>query len=419
VSDAHTVAEALARDPAALAAAEAELARALDQRNIFFGDGLLPTCTLAHLVPATQLASWRAQSDELAAAIEELAAEVLAEPALYDELRLRPDARPLLAIDPGYRRITTLARPDAVLDGDRLVFLEVNCDSPAMMSFADAVSDCLLALPAYAPFRARLEPEARTPALLEALLACWREFGGSPTVPTIAISDWPGQMTRFEHREIARVFEAAGVPTLVCDPRAFRRNGRALEADGRPVHLVYRRALFTELLDRQAEVAPLLDAYREGAICMVNSLRSYLASSKTLLPRLGRRLPGQIADTCVVGPAERARLAAPPRGHVLKRAESHGGLAVLLPEIAGEPEWAAAIAESHDAPWVMQTYHPVPRLAIPRVVDGAARLVGKYYNWNPFLFGGRYAGSIARASDTPLINITLGGALLPTVGERR
>ncbi len=40
--------------------------------------------------------------------------------------------------------------------------------------------------------------------------------------------------------------------------------------------------------------------------------------------------------------------------------------------------------------------------------------VEKHYNWNPFMFGGRYAGGLVRVSSTPLINITLGGGLLPT-----
>jgi len=38
----------------------------------------------------------------------------------------------------------------------------------------------------------------------------------------------------------------------------------------------------------------------------------------------------------------------------------------------------------------------------------------KFFNFNPFLFNGVYAGAIARASNTELINITLGGGLLPT-----
>ena len=83
---------------------------------------------------------------------------------------------------------------------------------------------------------------------------------------------------RFEHARIAEYFEARGCPTIVCDPRSLRRPGRRLEHEGRPIDLVYRRALFTELLDHKTEVEPLISAYRDGAVCMVNPLRSYLES---------------------------------------------------------------------------------------------------------------------------------------------
>jgi hypothetical protein len=285
-----------------------------------------------------------------------------------------------------------------------------------MMAFADAVGECQLELEAFAPLRDSLRASRMTDALLETLRACWREFGGRDEAPSIAITDWEGQKTRWEHRRIAARFEAAGCPTVVCDPRAFARDGRALTVDGRRIDVVYRRALFTELLARQAEVDALLGAYRDGAICMVNSLRSYLASSKTLLALLCERsVAPEIARTAMLTPARIAELRAGAAPGVLKRGESHGGHHVLLPGVASDGEWGRALdaAEGEPWPWVEQEYHPLPKLEV-RVADGDRfRREHKFYNWNPFLFGGRMVGSIARASDTPLINITLGGGLLP------
>jgi glutathionylspermidine synthase len=387
------------------------LEEALRARGIFFGDGLLPTFVVPFAVDNRQLQRWHHDCEGVAARIEAVAREALDDAALFERLHLQPAARELLRIDPGYRRITTLSRPDAVVDGDWLRIVEFNSDSPAMMSFCDAVGECLLEL-GHLP-RARFHLSNMTGALLETLLGCWHEFGGSG-LPTIAITDWSGQKTRYEHQRIAAAFQAAGAPTVVCDPRAFSRREGRLEVDGRVVQLVYRRALFTELLARQSEVEPLLSAYRDGRICMVNSLRSYLASSKTLLAHLcAVDSAEQLARTEILTAPRIEELRRPPRRHVIKRGESHGGLHVLLPGLADESAWQEALDSARQEAWVVQDYCELPKLRLP---DGEGRLSEKYFNWNPFLFDGRCAGSMARASDTPLINITLGGGLLPTFG---
>lgn len=412
----------LTASPARLEATERELQEALRRRGIFFGEGLLPTYPLPFLVAKPLLDRWADQAERLAAAVEHLAQRALSDPKIFADMRLRPEARELVAIDPGYRRLTVLSRPDAVLRGDDLTFLEFNCDSPAMMSFADLVSECLLELDVMRPYRARLQSEPRTEGLLEALLECWREFGGTNTHPTIAIVDWAGQKTRFEHQRIAENFTARGYDTVVGDPRGFRRvEGGRLQLEGRSIDIVYRRALFTEVLERASEIQPLLSAYRDGAVCMVNPLRSYLASSKTLLCMLSdaESLPPEMRDCSrlvaqttmlrEVGVGSRA-----DKRFVLKKGESHGGMHVLLPDLVSDDQWRHALSEAGREPWVAQEYCVVPKLEIPAIEGGAVVRRPKFFNWNPFLFGGRYAGGIARASDTPLINITLGGGLLPT-----
>jgi hypothetical protein len=408
--------------PGALVRAEADLSTKLRARSILFGDHLLPTYVTPFCVDGARLDRWIACAERLAAGIESVAQAALEDRALFEELRLQPAARPLLEIDPGYGGITTLSRPDAIANGDDLVFLEFNCDSPAMMAFADAVGASLLELDAFEPWRGRVQAGEMTGRLLQTLLHAWHEFGGSSTSPNIAITDWEGQKTRYEHRLIASAFEAAGCPTVVCDPRSFKRNGRTLEVDGRRIDVVYRRALFTELLARQSEVDALLGAYRDGAVCMVNSLRSYLASSKTLLALLCRKgAASEVASTVVLTPARIEELRRGPRSTVVKRGESHGGLHVLIPGVATDEEWTRALdtASREPSAWVEQEYHPVPQLTVLTAEGDNPRQQRKFFNWNPFLFAGRYAGSIARASDTPLINITLGGGLMPTfrVGE--
>lgn len=400
----------------AIVAAERALTSELTRRGIYFGDGLLPTYCVPFYAESKALDTWIRSAEDLALTVEDVAQEALRDPAMMRSLHLRPEARDWVEIDPGYRTISVLARPDAIFVDGAIKYVEYNSDSPAMMAFSDHVAECLMTLPHIAKHAAHLRIERQLPQLHATLLACYAEYGGRDLTPTIAIVDWPGQKTRFEHARIAEFFEEHGCPTIVCDPRALEFSGGKLRHDGRVIDLVYRRALFTELLERASEVAPLVAAYRGGKVCMVNPLRSYLASSKTLLAHLCANWPASRGE-CPVLPtrildAERiAQLRTHGDHVVLKKGESHGGLHVLLPGLASDTDRQAALDDAEQSPWIEQAYAVLPKLRVPH----AGGVHDKFYNWNPFLFGCKYAGGIARASDTPLINITLGGGLLPTV----
>ena len=403
-------------DHDAIVSAERALTEELSRRGIHFGDGLLPTYCVPFYAESVALDGWIRSSELLSLTVEEVAQEALRDPAMMRSLHLRPEARDWVEIEPGYRTISVLARPDAIFVDGAIRYVEYNSDSPAMMAFSDHVAECLLALPHVKKHAAHLRTERMLPRLHATLLSCYADYGGATRTPTIAIIDWPGQKTRFEHARIAEFFETQGCPTLVCDPRELRYVEGKLQHEGRIIDLVYRRALFTELLDRASEVTALVDAYRAGAVCMVNPLRSYLASSKTLLAHLCANWPAArgecpVLPTRILDAQRIAQLRLAAEHVVLKKGESHGGLHVLLPGLASDAERQVALDDALSSPWIEQTYAELPKLRVPQ--HGGVH--EKFYNWNPFLFGCKYAGGIARASDTPLINITLGGGLLPTV----
>jgi hypothetical protein len=95
----------------------------------------------------------------------------------------------------------------------------------------------------------------------------------------------------------------------------------------------------------------------------------------------------------------------------LKRADGHGGRHVVLGPTVTEVDWDAALARTAREPWIAQAIEPIPTYRVP-MPQGDLR--SAHLNWNPFFFGGRYGGAIARTSESPLINISLGGALLPS-----
>ena len=393
---------------------ERELQRLLRARGIYFGDNVLPTYAYAFLAPEERILHWAKQAERLIDAAERAANLLVTDSSFFDAMGLGKSARELVAVDPGYRRICVLCRPDGIPLGSDVKFVEVNSDSPAMMMFIDVVADCLLELDAFAWLRPK-RPASAADRLFDTLLDCYREQRGN-SMPNIAIADWEGQKTRFEHQRLAEHFEKRGAATVVSDPRAFRRANGALWLGDRRIDLVYRRALSSELIERAAEIGPLLDSYRDGSVCMVNPLRSYVAGVKSVLSYLAVNGAGDVVPRTMLLDSDEKRdlVRSTSSKWVLKKSESHGGENVVLPSPENHDEWHAALAASSRDVWIAQEYLEIPKLALPVVENGRMVEVEKHYNWNPFMFGGRYAGGLVRVSSTPLINITLGGGLLPT-----
>jgi len=65
--------------------------------------------------------------------------------------------------------------------------------------------------------------------------------------------------------------------------------------------------------------------------------------------------------------------------------------------------------------WVVQEYVEIPSTRVPVIKKGRVRLVTKKVNLNPFVFNGRYAGSMARLTDDSIINVSAGGGLVPAM----
>ena len=415
-----------AADPVRTTAAAAALARALAAHRIEFGGSLLPTSIKPHFVRRTVSDLWTRRLADFIDVLEQTAKRLSADPTFRRTGPFAPAAWELLDIDPGFGRAAVVCRPDVVWRGSEIAVLELNADSPAMMVYADVVQELqreLFPLDRFGPDE--LTCERRTPALHAALLATYREWGGTSAHPVIAIVDWPDQKTRGEQELLARALTALGTPAFVCHPAELETRGGRLLGRGQPIDIVQRRILFPEILQRCDELVAFLTAYRERLACVVNPLSSYAVGCKAVLAelsRLGRR--GRLAEaeratvarvlptTALVSELEDDELE-DRESWVLKPSFGSGGSGVIVGRFVDDATWRARIvaARRRARDWVVQAAQPIPRYRVP-VANGSEAL---FANWSPFFFAGMPAGSIARASADPVVGISARGALLPTI----
>ncbi len=380
--------------------------------------------------------------ETIAAVGERVVQAALESPALLAQAALSEAEDALVRIDPGYPTALTASRLDSFLLPDSLQFAEYNAESPAGLGYAETLAEVFAALPLMARFQEKFAVRAYplSQSILEALIASYREWGGTASPPVIAIVDWRGVPTWTEFEILQERFEKRGVPTVVCDPRDLEFEGGTLRAAGRRVDLVYRRVLINDIVSRAAECDALVRAYRARAVCVANTLRCKIPHKKSFFAMLTddanqslftaeerdvirqhipwTRLLREGRSTYFGETVDLVAYARKGRGHlVIKPNDEYGGTGVNLGWEMDERQWDAAIqhalADTAGA-WVVQERIAVRRETFPQFEPGAgAAMRDVLVDLAPYIFRGKLSGFLTRLSATGLANVSSGGGQVP------
>lgn len=426
-------------EDAALAGASAERLRAgQERRRLTFGDRPLSIALRPNLLSRQRYDESVAAARGVYGALAALERALLADARLRAQLDLDPEEERLALVEPGCRSSSPSVRLDSFF-AERVRYVEYNAESPAGMAYEDNMAEVFAELPVMREFRRRFRLRA-LPVRGQQLTSMLRAFEqwGRAERPVVAIADWTGLPTATEFDLFRDFFESRGVPTVICDPRELELRRGRLHAGGRAVNLVYRRVLTSELLARRDEVRGLLDAYAQGAACVVNTFRAKLLHKKMSLALLSderyaglyrpdqrrviaRHVPwtrkvvdgattraGQpVADLLAHCAARRTEL-------VLKPNDEYGGKGVVLGWTVEQSEWEQALQVAATQSYVVQEAVEVPREPFPVALDGV-RMLDLAIDLDPYLFDGRPAGCLTRLSSSALLNVTAGaGSIVPT-----
>jgi hypothetical protein len=374
----------------------ARLSEQMRERRLRFGDRVICPFLRPFFLDAADELRVRGVAEMLWTLGERVAGEAAATPQMLADLALSEEEIRLAGIDPGYATTSTAARADAFILPDSLQFAEYNGESPAGAGYSQGLAQLFDGEPLMAGFREHFDARFARPveALLEALVASYREWGGTASPPRMAIVDWREVPTFSEFEILRDAFTALGVPTVICDPRdleyrpgsivsgfsesasvvsGFSRTvaggAPGLYAHGERIDLVYRRVLINDIVARETECRALLDAYRSRAVCVANTLRCKIPHKKAFFAILTderyrglfseeeramirRHVPwtalveerrvtvdGRTVDLIPYLRAQRDQF-------VIKPNDEYGGTGVTLGWETSEADWDAAIARA-------------------------------------------------------------------------
>jgi hypothetical protein len=421
----------------------------LERAKLIFGGRRLSPYLRPHFVTERDFARVTRICETVWSAIQKVKDAAVEDEGLVDELGLTEVERELVAIDPGYRAVSPTARLDSFLTGDAYSFVELNGESPAGIAYADAAYEIFSSLPVMRRFAERytLRRFVGSPLMLETLLTAYREFAGAAAkeTPSIAIVDLKGLPTQKEFELFREFFESNGYPSAICSPEELEFSGGRLRRGDFEIDIVYKRLLVNEYLPIMREHPALVDAYRAGAVCMVNNFRSKLIHKKALFAILTDERYARLFDD-----AEREAV----RAHVpwtrkvregkttkdgreidlldyisrnsgrlvLKPNDDYGGHGIYIGWNSDEGEWERASQEAlANGDYLVQERVKTARETFPALMDdGSVVFAEQLVDLDPLLFYGRVGSAFTRLSSNELANVTAGGGMVPTfiIGEK-
>ncbi len=435
----------LLTDKALGAESQAVLDAGLESSKLIFGGRRLTPYLRPHFVMHTDWDRIRKICGTVFGALQRVKDAAVEDGSLLDELGITEVERDLIKIDPGYSHVSPNARLDSFLADDVYSFVELNGESPAGVAFADSATGIFETLPVMKKFSERYSVtglEGRS-KMLDVLLRCYEEFLGRKPErdPTIAIIDLKDLPTIKEFELFKEYFESQGFRCIICSPDELEFKGELLRYhDGSVIDIVYKRLLVNEYLPIMEKHSALLDAYRAGAVCMVNSFRGKLVHKKAVFAVLTNEryahlfsaeqqaaIEAHVPWTRVfreektVNRGETIDLAEWTRRNsrslVLKPNDDYGGHGIYIGWNSSESEWDDAIASAlADGDYLIQERVKTAKEFFPTITNDAGdwEMVEQLVDLDPLLFLGEVGSAFTRLSSSELANVSSGGGMVPT-----
>jgi hypothetical protein len=229
-------------------------------------------------------------SEALFSAIDRIKQMALSNPQLLARMELLPAEKMLSSIDPGYPFLAVTSLLNTHLANGSLHFVNYNADTAPGVAYGEALADLFYDCPPVKEFRRRykLEKVGGKKHLAQAVLRAWKEYGGKKK-PRIGVLEFRQPFQTADASEYAllnEIFLRDGVASEVVSPDQLEYKGGVLRRGDAVIDLIFRRVKVQEFLLRYDLSHPLVRAYRDHAVCVVNSFRSELAHKRAIFDLL-------------------------------------------------------------------------------------------------------------------------------------
>jgi hypothetical protein len=398
----------------------------MEARQLSSGGRLLCPFLRPNFVTQKQYDNLVKTGEALISAVDRMLHTALASPQLLSLMQLFPAEKMLAAVDPGYEMSEVSAQLDLQIQNGSLHVLQYNADALTGAAYAEGLSDLFYDCPPVKEFRNRykLTRMGGKKPFLDALLKAYGMFsaghngkarGQAGAKPRIAILEFRNASGRSEYEIFREYFRAEGYETELVSPEQLDYRNGVLKAGNFEIDLIYRRVSAQEFLLRFTLNHPLVQAYRDGNVCVVNSFRSELSHKKAMFALLTeesltakfpqnerKAIREHVPWTRVVKAGKATRgdqtvdliefIKANRETLLLRPNDEYTDLNSFVGYEHDDGSWARALREAQRAPYVVQERIKPVRTLFPLMSYGHLEFKEMQVDVQPQAFLGKVAG---------------------------
>ncbi len=364
-------------------------------------------------------------TSELYSILNKVIKQYLEDAAFRGHFGFSPLLEELILKDPGYSTAVPIGRFDIFYhyDTGSFQFCELNADGSSGMVEQQELARIFKGSTALKEYEEKFSVRdfELFDSWVQILQEKYKEFSGTDDKPQVAIVDWLKGEPPSEFTEFQQAFERNGCKAIIADPRWLEyREGKLYYKDFR-VDCIYRRAVTWEIIERANEARPLIDAYMDGAVCVVGPLRSQVIHNKIVFALLhdeaktpflteeerafvGRHIP----YTKIFDINDKALVAYTIENKdqlVLKPMDKYASKGVRIGEDYSIEEWKDIIQQEAKEEYLLQEFCRVPKIPMAFFNQEVQEIEFKDTNYiiGLFMYDGRLQGVYTRTGTKNII----------------
>lgn len=191
----------------------------------------------------------------------------------------------LILVDQGYDINVPIGRFDIFYGGnDDFKFCEFNTDGSSAMNEDNTLARILLQSKAVKKMREKYDIEyfELIYKWVDESIDIFKKYNKAISRPNVAIVDFKESGTPYEFEEFKKAYIKRGYRAEIVDPRELKYIDGKLYYEDMNIDMIYRRIVTREFIEKSSEISDLIEAYRDGAVCMIGSMKSQIMHNKII-----------------------------------------------------------------------------------------------------------------------------------------
>lgn len=331
----------------------------------------------------------------------------------------------LILHNPLYENILPVCRVDIFYNesDDSFFFCELNTDGSSSMNEDRELCKAFEKTALYKSLNAEYEIQSFElfDSLVDAFLSNYQTYPYKVERPTVAIVDFLElgcSMEEFE--QFRKSFEKRGLKAYICDIRSLHLNNDKLcMENGEVVDLIYRRAVTSDICEREAEVPDFMEAVLTHKVCCMGGFCTQAVHDKSLFYILRHEMTEQIltaeekhfveehipyTEELTESVIVKLGVLEEKEKWLIKPKNSYGARGIFAGVRCSAEEWEKVVRDNQDTNYIVQQFvMPYQTANIDFHKD--APVLRNYSNLTGlYVYNGRFAGVYSRQSENEIIS---------------